>query len=201
MWHAHVEFVIRIYFAMRSHFSAKLISNLLQFPNNQQKHLLPQKSMLNESIWGVVCLFVFKFIYLFILLIPHLLCFCFQERDYLPESSYSLPPNEYYDNPLYSHPTKVGHSALGVYPDYLPKTPSTLYPYGYRAKEGSLDRLHETASSRSRSRKTARIVWTLVAVVFVTAIVAGTAVIIYLTSQCKFTSYSKHLCERGYSTN
>lgn len=56
MWHAHVEFVIRIYFAMRSHFSAKLISNLLQFPNNQQKHLLPQKSMLNESIWGLfVC--------------------------------------------------------------------------------------------------------------------------------------------------
>uniref|UniRef100_K1PK89 SEA domain-containing protein n=1 Tax=Magallana gigas TaxID=29159 RepID=K1PK89_MAGGI len=106
-----------------------------------------------------------------------------RERDYLPESSYSFPPNEYYDNPLYSHPTKVGHSALGVYPDYLPQTPSTLYPYGYRSKEGSLDRLHETASSRSRSRKTARIVWTLVAVVFVTAIVAGTAVIIYLTSQ------------------
>lgn len=147
-----------------------------------------KKVCLTKAFGG--CLFVFKFIYLFILLIPHLLCFCFQERDYLPESSYSLPPNEYYDNPLYSHPTKVGHSALGVYPDYLPKTPSTLYPYGYRAKEGSLDRLHETASSRSRSRKTARIVWTLVAVVFVTAIVAGTAVIIYLTSQCKFTPYS-----------
>lgn len=147
--------------------------------------------------WWFVCLgFFFQFIYLFIcfFLILHLLCFCFQERDYLPESSYPLPPNEYYDNPLYSHPTKVGHSALGVYPEYLPQTPSTLYPYGYRAKEGSLDRLHETASSRSRSRKTARIVWTLVAVVFVTAIVAGTAVIIYLTSQCKFTSYSKHVC-------